>query len=150
MVSEGYTNLIDREKFKTEIAIAQISEIYENTLLSEKRATEILNIVMNEPSLFHLLNSIIDFNKVNNKFYSELCSLANRIFLDSKLEIVDYTLISDYRKMMLEIISKRKEIFKEIIMNKNISQTSKKEDKGFNQMIDSFKKALENNDHSTE
>ena len=133
-----FSTLITRDQFIREFVKKQISEIFEQALISEEIATKIIADVITNPEHFFKLHSLIDFEKLNISFYDELCNIASQLILDKQLEIIDYTRIKRYNELILKLLSTRKQIFKEILANNSLQSDSKKKEQ--NQKVSNIEK----------
>jgi len=135
-MSENYSFQLQREQLIQDLIKRQYGEIAKQSILSEKRITEILSKIITDYKEFYKIHTYVDFSKINSKFYKKLCEIVSQLYYyEDKLKITNHLLENQYTKMMLLLISKRKQIFNDIILNALETETEKEIEIDFAKVI---------------
>jgi len=115
----NYSDLYQQQLIAKQMITHQYAIIQEQALTTEKRATEIFEIVVNNPECYYYIHSVLAFEKIDGNFLNELadCVAEYIHFKNGKYKLDLEHLKIQYRKAVLKLIRFRKQIYNEIILN---------------------------------
>ena len=106
------------EEYQQNVVASNIKEISDFALSSEKRATEIFQEILLDIQNFFKIHTLIEFKNVSDKFFKKLVRIVNTYLhykKNRKIRRID--LEFQYSERILLLLSKRKIIFNDILLN---------------------------------